>query len=160
MLRESRLEESYGTRQQHTTLICESGKESAHRIWRQLREMRRNHAPGALHHELNQKRSHNQPGHGGSVSPQRNNGSSQNQRYNHGAATPEAIGQKSEQQTSKDRSHHRNRGDRGTLGWSHSPVALEEGRKHILRAVRCEVHHHHQEREIEKQLPVRDDLAA
>ena len=38
---------------------------------------------------------------------------------------------------------------------SEVPLALEERRIHILRAVRGEVHHGHQKRQIDEQLPVR-----
>src|SRR5690242_2835018 len=65
-----------------------------------------------------------------------------------------------ENETARDRTNHRERRQIAPSLRRESPIALQEGRIHVLRAVRYEVHHRHQHHEVEKNLPVRDDTAA
>ncbi len=46
-----------------------------------------------------------------------------------------------------------------TLRRPEVPLPLEECRVHVLRAMRDEIHHRHQQREIEEELPMRRDGA-
>ena len=72
---------------------------------------------------------------------------------------PDAARKRAEEHAAADRADHRECRDSGPRLRAETPVALEKRGVHVLRAVRDEVHHGHQQRQVEEQPPVGRDPA-
>ncbi len=135
---------------QHAALICEAGHEAAHRIGRELRHMRRNDAPRALHHELHQECSEDQQRRGRRDRPTAEPSPCAQQQRDHDGAPPPEWSDSSRMTMPPRMAPTIEIAAIWSAATALNAIALEERGIHVLRAVRDEVHHRHQQRQIEE----------
>ena len=116
-----------------------------------------NHPPRALHHELHRHGAAHEEREGGREGPERHQGETPDEGRNHGAPPADVVRPEPEHDAADDGADHRQRRQRGAPGRRESPVALEEGRVHVLRPVRHRVERRHEEREVAEEPPVGGD---
>ena len=109
--------------------------------------MRGDDPPGALHQELHAERADDEEGEGRCERPEREDDEPTREGRDHGRATSDTIRGESEQDATPDRADHRDRRECRTPRRRESPVALEEGRVHVLCAVRDRIEGRHEQRE-------------
>src|SRR5215471_1162655 len=103
--REEGLQPHHAAGQQDAALIREPWKKAADRIWRKLRDMSWDDAPGALHHELQQERAKHQQASSRRIRPKRNQHNSQRERQNHRTPAPDAVREQPENNAAHERSY-------------------------------------------------------
>src|SRR6266567_4605355 len=121
--------------------------------------MGRDYAPRTLDHELHEERTEDEQRLVGSIGPERNDRGAENERGDDGAAAAFHVREIPEGESSHDGADSGDRGDCRAARWGHVPLPLQKGGIHVLRSMRREHHGGHKGQQVEKELPVREDLA-
>src|ERR1035437_1711452 len=139
---------------QHSNLIGKTRQQGAHRIRYKLINVRRDHAPRRLYHELHQECPRRNQRDSMGENPKRDQQECAPLRRYHGAAAGKTVREKPAQSASQNRAQHRDHPDHGRQTRREVYLLQEKRRVEVLRAMREETHHGHQQREIQETLSI------
>src|SRR5690348_3367328 len=113
-------------RDEDSKLVSKTGEESPQRVWRKFVNVRRNHTPRSLHHELHQKRTGDDPLETWRGDPQWNQKNREANGNHHCATSATFIGKKSDQDSPRYGPNHGDYCDEGRQPRAVASLRLQE----------------------------------